>query len=475
MRVLIAAAELAPVTNVGGLGEAVAGLVTHLRATGVDVDVVIPDYAPTRVKLTGETRRRIGVPAWAGPAAVRVGAHASAGRLQLVSVPGIERSHPYLRPDGSGWTDNDARFLAFSRAVAAMVRSDPPDVLHLHDWHTAAVLAAVPDPPPSVLTLHNVAYQGVTSGVWLRRIGPRGQHYEWWGGTNPLAGGIALADGLVAPSPHHANEIRTPAGGFGLDLPLRQRGDALIGIRNGIDTARWDPVSDPLLAARFDPAGRAMAGGRAANRRAVLDRFDWPDDATPLAVMVTRLTEQKGVDLVAPVVPVLRRVPMRLGVLGIGEAPLARLLAGLAADHPDSFAFVEAFNEPLAHRMFAGADAFVMPSRFEPCGLAPMQAMRYGAIPVVTPVGGLVDTVPDVDVDPDGHGIVADGVSSVGIVSALFRAARLLADRRRRGPLVQRITSIDWSWTEPAACYVAEYERVRRQRARQRTGPTARR
>jgi starch synthase len=388
-----------------------------------------------------------------------------------VTVPGIERSHPYLQHDGTGWPDNDARFLAFSRAAAAMVRAAPPDVLHLHDWHTAAVLAALPQPPPSVLTLHNVAYQGVTGGSWLRRLGPRGQHYEWWGGTNPLSGGIALADGLVAVSPHHAVEVRTPAGGFGLDEPLRHRGDALIGIRNGIDTARWDPATDALLPARYDATARAMPAARAQDRRALLERFGWPDDDMPLAVMVTRLTDQKGVDLVAPVVPVLRHIPMRLAVLGMGDGSLARELAGLAADHRGSLAFVEAFDEVLAHRLFAGGDVFVMPSRFEPGGLAAMQAMRYGAIPVVTPVGGLVDTVPDVDAGPDGHGFVADGVSSVGVVSALFRAARLLADRRRHLPLVRRIMELDWSWRDPASEYVAEYARVRALHAGQRPRP----
>jgi starch synthase len=156
---------------------------------------------------------------------------------------------------------------------------------------------------------------------------------------------------------------------------------------------------------------------------------------------------------------------MRLAVLGIGDGALARALAGLAADHPGSFAFVEAFDEGLAHRLFAGGDVFVMPSRFEPCGLAAMQAMRYGAIPVVTPVGGLVDTVPDVDTAADGRGFVADGVSSVGVVSALFRAARLIADRRRRLPLVRQIMSLDWSWREPAARYVDEYRHVRDLRA----------
>jgi starch synthase len=473
MRVLVAAAELAPVTSVGGLGEAVAGLVAELRASGLAVVVVIPDYDPARAPLAGEVRRRLDVPAWAGPASVRVGAHATAGRLHLVTVPSIERSHPYLRPDGTGWPDNDARFFAFSRAVAALVDTGPPDVLHLHEWHTGAVLAALPasTAPPTVLTLHNVAYQGTTDGAWLRRLGPRARHFEWWGATNPLAGAIALADGVVAVSPHYADEIRRPADGGGLDGVLRQRGDALIGIRNGIDTERWDPATDGDLVARYDVDDRALPAARGRNRAAVRQRFGWPDDGTPLGVLVSRLTEQKGIDLLAPAVPVLRHVPLRLAVLGVGEAPIASALAALAADHPATLAFVERFDESLAHLLFGGADLFVMPSRFEPCGLAQLQAMRYGAIPVVTPVGGLVDTVPDVDATPDGHGIVADGVSSVGLVSALFRAGRLLADRRRHASVVRRIMGVDWSWREPARRYAAEYQRVLAARSRPVSGP----
>jgi starch synthase len=181
--------------------------------------------------------------------------------------------------------------------------------------------------------------------------------------------------------------------------------------------------------------------------------------------MVSRLTDQKGIDLVLPVVPALRHVPLRLVVLGVGEAPLVRALAGLAADHPTTLAFVERFDEQLARLMFGGGDLFLMPSRFEPCGLAQMQAMRYGAIPVVTPVGGLVDTVTDVDRMPDGRGIVADSVDGVGVLAALFRGARLLADRRRRPPLVRRIMALDWSWHDPAARYIDEYRTISADRA----------
>jgi starch synthase len=457
MRVLFATAELAPVAAVGGLAQAAAGLTAELRRQGIDVDVVLPDYGG--VELAGERTRTVAVPEWAGPVSIRSGEHAVAGPLHLVRSRGIARSHPYLRPDGSGWPDNDERFLAFSQVIAAMVREDPPDVLHINDWHTGAVLAALAAPPPSVLSLHNLAYQGVTRRAWLYLLGPGAEHYEWFGGTNPLSGAIALADKVVAVSPHYAREILTPEGGFGLDGPLRHRWADLSGILNGIDQQVWDPATDPHLPANYaiDRGITGVLAAKAANRRAVGERFGWPDDETPLAAMVTRLTEQKGVDLAVPIVPVLRQIPLRLAVLGAGDAKAAAGLAALAADHADRFAFVEGYDEELSHRLFAAADVYLMPSRFEPCGLTQMQAMRYGAIPVVTDVGGLHDTVPDADEHADGHGFVADRVDAVALVSALFRAARGLADRRRRPALVRRIMTRDWSWRGPAAEYIELY------------------
>ncbi|MBA3289753.1 MAG: glycogen/starch synthase [Acidimicrobiia bacterium] len=459
MRVLYATAELAPVASVGGLAQAAAGLTAELRRQGVDVDIVMPDYGGA--ELAEQSSHELAVPAWAGPAGVRVGDHAVAGRLHLVSGPGLARPHPYLQSDGTGWPDNDLRFLAFAQAVAALAREDPPDVLHLNDWHTATVLAAFQVAPPTVLSIHNLAYQGVTTGHWTSGMGPRAHHYEWYGNTNPLSGGIALADAVVAVSPSYADEIRTPVGGFGLDALLRFRGAGLVGILNGIDTDVWNPAVDahlPTTYAVTDPA--AIAGAKTANRAALGARCGWPDDGVPLVTMVTRLTGQKGVDLVAPVVPVLAEIPLRLAVLGAGDAALAGALAALATDHPGSFAFVERYDEALAHQLFGGGDLYLMPSRFEPCGLAQMQAMRYGTIPVVTAVGGLRDTVPDVDSRADGNGVVASSPEPVAITAALFRAARLLADGDRRVALVQRLMGLDWSWRAPAAEHVDLYTRI---------------
>jgi starch synthase len=455
MRVAFVTAELAPLATVGGLASAAAGLVGELRRQGAIVDVLLPDYGG--IELADEHVIDLHVPDWVGAARIRSGTHPVVGPLRLVDVPGMARPHPYLQADGEGWPDNTERFFRFARAVAAAIDADPPDVVHLNDWHTGAVAAGLADPPPIVLSLHNLAYQGTTDGSWLSRIGPRASHFEWWGGTNPLSGAIALADRIVAVSPNYADEIVTPEGGFGLDGPLRSRRDSLVGILNGIDTEVWNPATDPHLAASFDAT---TLGGRDSNRTALLDRLGFADDAVPLGAVVTRLTHQKGIDLIAPLVPLLGEIPMRLAVLGSGDAGLAAHLHHLAAEHPDWFRFVEGYDEALSHLMLAGADVYVMPSRFEPCGLTQMQAMRYGAVPVVTATGGLVDTVVDADLDRQGTGFVARRAMSEDLLAALFRAARRARDRRRLATLRRRIMTIDWSWRLPADEHLRLYREL---------------
>lgn len=449
---MFATAELAPVATVGGLASAAAGLGAELRRQGVDVALVMPDYGD--VDLVDETVVDLHVPSWVGQAQVRIGRHPIVGELHLVSVPGMARPHPYLQANGEGWRDNNERFFRFARSVAAFVEQDRPDALHLNDWHTGPVLAALSDPPPTILSLHNLAYQGVTDGSWLRLIGPRAGHFEWWGDTNPLSGALALADRIVAVSPHYATEIVTAEGGFGLDEPLRNRGSDLVGILNGIDTDVWNPATDTLIEAPFTAADLTA---RAANRAALHARCGFVDDDVPLATVVTRLTHQKGVDLLAPLIPLLSQIPMRLAILGSGDAGLAAHLHHLAGRYPESFAFVEGYDEALSHLMFAGADLYLMPSRFEPCGLTQMQAMRYGAIPVVTAVGGLVDTVIDVDLERNGTGFVAERVTSQDMLAAMFRAARRVRERRRHVALQRRVMNIDWSWRLPAREYSALY------------------
>lgn len=459
VHVLFATAEFTPVASVGGLAAAAAGLVHELRRQGVSVDVVMPDYGT--VELAGESEfDLVDLPDWALPARVRSGVHPVAGALHLVTVPGMARPHPYVQPDGTGWPDNDARFLGFAMAVASLARRWAPDVLHLNDWHTAAALADTPPSLPSVVSIHNLAYQGTTDPAWLGRIGHRAAAYERFGACNPLSGGLLLADGIVAVSPNYAREILQPADGYGLEGVLVHRRDALVGILNGIDTDVWNPADDPLLVANYAKVDDAA---RAANRAAVRERVGLPDSPAPLIVVVTRLVDQKGIDLALPLLPLLARMPAQLAVLGSGEAGLAAALHAAAAAHPDTVGFVEGYDEALSHRMFAGGDLLLMPSRFEPCGLAQMQAMRYGCLPIVTAVGGLVDTVVDVDDDPKrGTGWSAAHVDTVDLVDAVHRAVRGWRQTRVRKGAQARGMAIDWSWREPALRHVELYERVGR-------------
>jgi starch synthase len=453
MQVLFATAEFAPVAVVGGLAAASAGLVHELRRQGVEVTLVLPDYGG--LTLAGEERLAIDVPAWAGPASARRGRLEAVGDVVLVDVPGIARTHPYLTPSGHGWADNDHRFFAFSAAVASLYRSFDADVLHLNDWHTATALAHFPELPPTVFTIHTLGYQGTADLGWLRVFPHRPEIFEMWHSCNPVAAAIRLSDLVVAVSPTYAREIRQPAGGFGLDGLLRGRGDAVVGILNGIDTGIWDPQSDAALAAPFSASDLS---GKDDCRMALRAELGLEECGGPVVAMVTRLTDQKGVDLVLACVPFLEGMNAQLVVLGAGDVSLATALLAAAEKYPGRVVFRDGYNDALSHRIIAGADLFVMPSRFEPCGLAQMQAMRYGTLPVVTGVGGLCDTVIDLDTEPTrGTGFVASNADALSVLDALHRAVRGWGNRQRRQAARRRGMKTDWSWTVPAAEYIAHY------------------
>lgn len=456
MRILYATPELSPLARVGGLAEAAAGLVAALRRMDVTVDVVLPDYG--NIPLRGQRKRTLRLPAWARPAAARTGIAADVGEVTLVRVPGIERPHPYLDADGQGWPDNDLRFFAFSAAVANLVESTEPDLLHLNDWHTAATLAFVGTPPPTALTIHTLGYQGWAEGDWMGRFPHYWASYEWAGNTNPLVGGIRLADRVIAVSPNYAAEIQRPESGMGLHELLTAMGDRLVGIRNGIDTTRWDPATDPHIAATFSATKLV---GKDACRQDLLTRAGWRDDGTPVVGLVTRLVDQKGIDLLLEAMRYAANLPFRLVLLGSGDRDLADWARFVAGDQPEQAWFHDGYDLEIAHQVFAGADLLAMPSRFEPCGLAQMQAMAYGTIPVVTNVGGLHDTVIDADFDRGrGTGFVAGAVDTAGLVDALHRAVRAWKHKRRRQGIQRRGMEQDWSWRQPAEQHLALYQEM---------------
>ena len=456
IKVLFASAEFAPLATVGGLGLASAGLVHELRRQGVEVILALPDYFGT--ELTNEEVIDLDTPTWVGPARVRSGRLDGVGDVVLVSVADIARPHPYLAADGTGWADNDRRFFAFSAAVAVLFRVVGADVLHLNDWHTATALAHFAELPPTVFTVHTLGYQGASDIGWLDAFPFHPRAFERWGATNPVAGAIRLSDVVVSVSPTYAAEIRTPEGGFGLDDLLRERGDALIGVLNGIDTGIWNPSIDAHLEATYSAARMA---GKEACTSSLRDEMGLPASDGPLIGMVTRLTEQKGVDLALACIPFLAGMNAQLVVLGAGDASLTTQLSQMAASYPNQVAFRSGYDDGLSHRIVAGSDLFLMPSRFEPCGLAQMQAMQYGSIPVVTDVGGLHDTVIDVDAHPDtGTGIVAQHASTLAILDALHRAVRMWHSKSRRNAARRRGMHIDWSWKIPARQYIAKYGEI---------------
>jgi starch synthase len=459
MRVMFAAAEMAPLVRVGGLGEVAGGLTKALREAGVTVDMVLPDYFGTA--LDDERVVELDVPEWAGPATARTGFLGGYGELTLVTVPDIRRSGAYGDPGGEGYWDNDRRFFAFSAAVAALTHQLRPDVIHVNDWHTGAALAWIPDDIGSVASIHNLAYQGDADRGWLLAFGDRAHAYDRNGRCNPLAGSLILADRVVAVSPNYANEIRTDPLACGMSdiLGAKAGSDSLVGIVNGIDVEEWNPWTDPALVKRF--RWGSMTGKRAC-KEGLLDQVGLPKTATgPLFGFVSRLVDQKGVEYVIEMARFLDSVDGALVVLGNGDRYLSDNLHQLAAQHPDRVAFHEGFDLTLSHRIFGGIDAYLMPSRFEPCGLAQMQAMTYGALPVVTDVGGLHDTVIDADRhETSGTGIVARAVSAEGMVDALHRTARLHANKRRWTAVQQRAMAIDWSWSGSCQTYIELYESV---------------
>ncbi len=457
-RILFASAEMAPIARVGGLAEAAAGLMLQLRADGADVDVVLPDYGD--VELADESVEDVPVPDWAAPGRVRRGVHTELGPVALVSTAGMRKPHPYVDANGQGWPDNDLRFFGFAAAIAALVGRTDPDVVHLNDWHTAATLGFLPGEGPTVLTIHTLGYQGTADASWLGRLPHHAGAFEWWGACNPLLGAVRMADRIIAVSPTYAREILTPQSGAGLHFELGLRGDALVGIRNGIDVGQWNPATDQLIARRYTEA--TVARNKPANRRALLERCGLDDESgEPVFGVVSRLVDQKGMDLLLECVHFLEHLPAKLVVLGSGDASLADGLRWAAATYPDRVAFVDGYDAALAHQIFAGADLFVMPSRFEPCGLAQMQAMAYGTLPVVTDVGGLHDTVVDADADPDaGTGIVVPWPTGAALADGLHRSARLWRDRTRRARARDNGMAVDWSWAGPAAEHRAIYRAV---------------
>ena len=471
-RILMAASEMTPYAQTGGLGDVLAALPAALAELGIAVHVVLPAYGTIDVNAAGAvlsssvevrvggTRREVGLRT------------ARAGAVSVSFVEADEyfgRDHLYGGPYGD-YPDNAERFAFFSRAVLALAaRLEPaPDIVHCHDWQAALVpvyARAFPDPrlaaARTVLTIHNLGYQGIfPAAVWplldldWSYFTPR--TLEFYGQANLLKGGIVFADALTTVSRRYAEEILTPEYGNGLDGVLRERREALHGILNGVDYTSWDPARDPYITARYD---RDDLGGKARCKADLQARFGLDvAPQIPLFGMVTRLADQKGLDLVMAVLPDLLRDDAQLAILGNGDARYEHELSLAGRRAPGRLAVHIAYDPALAHQVEAGADAFLMPSRYEPCGLNQMYSLRYGTVPVVRATGGLDDTVAEFDAASGrGTGFKFGPYTADALLGAVARALdvyRRPDDWRR---LVRNGMACDFSWRDAAERYLALY------------------
>ena len=469
MQIVFAAAEAAPYAKVGGLADVAGSLPQALAALGHDVTLYLPlhrtidrakfqitERAPSRSVPYGKSTLRVGY-----PSVVRDG----------VRVVFVRNDQRLGRDRVYGEPDDAKRYALFCRAVFEDIRDSPPDVVHAHDWHAALLVplvarARVLAATSTVFTIHNLAYQGRTDKSVLALIGlPRARlPVEDPGEANPMARAIASADIVSTVSERYAKEILTDEFGEGLQALLRERRRRLFGIVNGIDTVAFDPATDRHLAARYssdDPSGKALCKS-ALQKEGGLDT----DPRAPIFGVVGRLVEQKGVDLLTASAPKLLEAGGQLVVLGSGDPAYEAKWKALATRYAGKLWLTLGFDAALAQRIYAGSDLFLMPSRFEPCGLGQLISFRYGTIPVVHEVGGLAETVRDVD----REGARANGFSFAEYSPAAFDDAIARAMRTFRSSaetwsdLVRRVMREDHSWDASAKRYALLYKTASRVR-----------
>jgi starch synthase len=475
MKVLFLTAEVAPFTKVGGLGDVAGSLPRALRALpgGADVRVVTPLHGGARARITAPLARvatfQIAHPA--GPITGEALATEHDGVPHyFVHSTVIDEAGPVYHAD-SGWDAH--RFVFFSLAALALARAIDfvPDVIHANDWHTAPVIpaihrAAFTDPAvariKTILTVHNLPYLGHGAGAAMRAFGlvPGDMPLVPAAGRElPLPIGIALADRITTVSPGYAREIVGPEFGAGLDTLLRARRESLTGILNGLDLDLWDPSSDAALHAPF---GAEDVEARAANKLALQRELGLPEREVPLLAVISRLTFQKGIDLVEGAIRALAPThPFQVVLLGTGDRQLEESLLRLGGELGDRVRTKLGFDDALSRRIYAGADMLMLPSRYEPCGLAQMIAMRYGCVPVARDTGGLSDTVRDLDLHDDATGFLFPVASGSSLAFALRRALATYAHPYRFRMLQKNGMRQDFSWARAASMYNRLYDEAR--------------
>lgn len=476
MNVLSVTSEVFPLVKTGGLADVAGALPRALAEEGIEVRTLIPGYPAVMAALDGAEILFEFPDLMGGPARL-LGGHAAGLELFVLDAPHLydRPGNPYLNSEGKDWADNAERFAALSMAAyqigAGVTPAWRPDLIHGHDWQAGLIAAyrrySGATTPPVVLTIHNLAFQGIFPKSLLSKLELPDHAFsidgvEYYGDISFLKAGIAMSDRVTTVSPSYAAEIASDAGGMGLGGLLRHRGDSLIGILNGLDTDVWDPERDPLIAGRFSADDLA---GRAINKAAIQARFDLDiRPNAPLFGVVSRLTDQKGLDLILSALPLLMRMDAQLVLVGSGEARLEAGFAAAAKAAPGRIGALIGYDEVLGHQIQAGADALLVPSRFEPCGLTQLSALRYGAVPVVARTGGLADTVIDANPMSIAAG-VATGVQfapvdQISFNEALRRTVRLYRDQAEWRVMQQNGMRGDLSWTASASKYAALYRAI---------------
>jgi starch synthase len=474
LRVLLCASEVVPFAKTGGLADVAGALPKALAALGHEVRVALPKYAGLDPKKINSER--------VGDAFdVPLGAKSVSVRMEVSeAIPGVEgylvdspehfaRKQLYSEPDDA------ERFALFCRAVLEFLRRQDwrPQVIHVNDWQTGLLPVylktryrneAALAPIATLYTIHNLAYQGIFSPEALGKIGLDRSVFtmdglEFYGQVNLMKGGILFADLLSTVSETYSRQIQTADYGERLEGVLAKRRADLFGVLNGVDYDQWNPATDRLLAANYD---RDNLKPKATNKAALQRRLGLPErPEVPVFGLVSRLAGQKGLDLLAEVMPHLLQLEVQFALLGTGEQQYHVLLADLARRYPAKLGLVLGFDEPLAHQIYAGADFFLMPSRYEPCGLGQMISLRYGTIPIVRDTGGLADTVSDFNpTTGEGNGFSFQEHTAVALFGTIARALLTMRAQPAWQRLLQNAMACDFSWGRSAQAYVGLYQRA---------------
>ncbi|MCB8874519.1 glycogen synthase GlgA [Acidisoma silvae] len=475
LEVLSVTSEFFPLIKTGGLADVAGALPAALAAEGVTVTTLLPGYPAVMKGLQDAEPAHDIADLFGGTARLWRGRCGQAKLIVIEAAHLFDRpGNPYLDSSGRDWPDNPQRFAALAHTAAAIGRGlmpgYQPDILHGHDWQAGLMPAylhfsgdaadAGTTRPPSVMTVHNLAFQGLCDAGLLGALRLPTQAYsihgvEYFGRISFLKAGLRLANNITTVSPTYAREICTPEDGMGLDGLLRSRGTALSGILNGIDTDVWNPATDAALPQRF---AQATLSQRASNKAALCARFGLEPDRLLFGV-VSRLTAQKGLDLLPESLPTLRALGAAIVILGAGAPELERAYAQAA--RPGEMGLFIGYDEALAHLIYAGADALLIPSRFEPCGLTQLCAMRYGCLPVVTRVGGLADTVIDANEAALSAGVATgfqmEHADSRSLDLALRRVAAVWGDRPAWDAMQRNALAAEVGWTRSAARYADLY------------------